>query len=492
MDPAQMKSAGTYVAIPWLATNATKSADGLTYVINLQSGVHFHTGNVMTARDVQWSLDRAIFFPLTESMQTSVCSGWSVRGIYASWKNVSVTAPLQIAVTLNYPDPLFYSELTSEQVPIMDSTVLQSHAVTINGTSDLGYAWLNAGQDVGTGPFMLTSWTTEQRISFTKFSQYWGGVYNVNTPVQTVTFIPIADPTTARFELEKGQINVLADATPDVLSSLINEGGWGIVHAPGFLSFNLNMHTVGPLADWRVRDALKASIDYKGILKAATFGLDTVDDSQFYAGMPGFNNATATYWAQGAPNITGAKELLAEAGYPNGFTINLYTRPSERYGITFVTVAQILQADWAAIGVKAVINVYVSGQFYALDENVTIPGIWNNPNSLSIFSPESNFQSTLGAQRLMYTNWYVNGTTTEKGPGVNFTWLFNTYQQSLKETNATKQIQEMQAVDTYYIKYGPYEPLIQISSKAAYALNIQGMLWNAFEDVPDITYLSFS
>jgi dipeptide transport system substrate-binding protein len=120
------------------------------------------------------------------------------------------------------------------------------------------------------------------------------------------------------------------------------------------------MHVVGPLADWRVRSALMEAIDYKGIISAVTFGLDTVDNSEFLQGMQGWTNATATYW-ENHENITDAKLLLAQAGYPNGFSITLYTRPGSRYGVEFDTLSQILQSDWAQIGVSATIEVYEVG-----------------------------------------------------------------------------------------------------------------------------------
>lgn len=490
MDPAQIKNSGTYVAIPWLASNATESADGLTYVINLRPGVHFHTGNVMTAKDVQWSMYRALFAPLTSAMVSAPGGGFTSRAYFTSMKNVTVTGPLQVTFTLYHPDPTFYDELCSEALPVLDSTVTMSHAQTVNGTSDLGFGWLSTyySGDVGTGPFVMTNYIPEQRAQFAKYPQYWGGIYNINTSIKSVTFIPIADSTTARFELERGQINVLMDATPDVLSAILKEGGWGIVHNPTFLDMNLQMHVVGPLADWRVRDALRMVIDYKGIISAVTYGLFTIDNSAFLQGMPGWTNASATYWEQKSPNITGAKALLTQAGYPNGFSINLYTRPGSRYGVNFITLSQILQSDWAQIGVKATIEVYVVGQFYSLNYNKSLPGIWTEPNSLGLFGVSSNLDSDLFPSSSI-NNWNVN---TEKGPGVNFTWIFNTYNESLAQPNATKAIQMQQAVDLYYIKYGPYEPLIQSATSVAYAPSLQGMVWNSYTDVFDPTYLTFS
>ncbi len=487
MNPVDIKDNGTYVPIPWLATNATESANGLTYVINLRANVHFHTGNVMTARDVQWSFDRALFFNLTAAMISAPGGGWTSRSYFTSMENVSVSGPLQVTFTLFHPDPLFYQELASEALPILDSTVLQSHAVMQNGTSDLGYTWLSTyyTSDVGTGPFVMTNYIPEQRAQFANFPGYWGGPYGVNTTVTSVTFIPIADATTAGFELEKGQINVLMDATPSVLSSLEGAGGYGIIHSPTFEDMNLEMHVVGPLSDWRVRSALMEAIDYQGIISAVTFGLDTIDNSEFLQGMQGWTNATATYW-ENHENITNAKALLAQAGYANGFSVTLYTRPGSRYGVEFDTLSQILVSDWAQIGVTTTIEVYEVGQFYQLDYNQSLPGIWTEPNSLGLFSAASNLDSTL------FPSSTINGWNahTETGPGINFTYLDDTYNESLADTNATQSVQLMQQVDAYYTQYGQYHPIIQSSLAVAYASDISGMVWNSYTDMPDPTYLS--
>jgi peptide/nickel transport system substrate-binding protein len=479
-DPAQLQS-GKYVPIPWLAQSFSLSPDGLTATIALRQGIKFHTGNTMTSTDVKYSLNRYLFFNnYPSSVTTAVGGGTQYRSYYASITNVSTSGPNTVIIHLAHPDPLLPDELASEMLYIMDSTVTESHAVTTSNSSDHGFDWLNNhGGDVGTGPFTITSETLESRIQLSKFANYWGGTQSVNTPINSIIYIAYADATAARFALEKGTVNMLIDATDQETSALSSEAGFSTIHAPGGLWMNLQMHPVGPLADWRVREAIKLAIDYKGIISSLSYGLDYASQSLFAIGMQGWTNASANYFSRQAPNITGAKKLLAEAGYPNGFTINLYTRPSSRFGITFTDFSVILQSDLAAIGINLVIETYVVGQFYNYEYELSLPGMWTQPSSLLLWGPnwESVLPGTSG--NALSIGW---NSSTEKGPGVNFTLMNSLYQKSQSETNTTKRIAEEQQLDTYFIQYGPYLPVIEMSDKIVYVNTITGLLWNAVGD----------
>jgi len=373
---------------------------------------------------------------------------------------------------------------------ILDSKLLQSHTVTgANGTSDYGFAWLDGGTsgDAGTGPFMLTSFTYQQRVELQRFSNYWGGPYNNQTTVQTLIFIPYADATTAQFAVEQGQVNIVQDETDDAISSLSSSPGISINTAPGYLWMNLYMHPVGPLADWRVRDAVKEAIDYNTISKTITDGYDKPDASFFGIGMQGYTTTTANFYANQAPNDTGAKALLKAAGYANGFTINLYTRPSSRFGITFVSLAEVLVSDLAAVNISLVVQVYVVGQFYNLLQNFSLPGMWTVPSSLIILSPLSQIESVLGNGNSTYLNW---SASTEKGPGVPFAQMVTLYGESQKATNPTQAISYEQQLDALYQQYGPTIPIIQIANTVAYSSSLKGVVWNAVTDSFIPTYLA--
>ncbi len=483
-DPYQL-SQGNYVPVPWLANNYTESADGLTWTINLQQGVHFHSGDVMTAADVVYSVDRYVF-ATNESSTILNCAGGGLgyRDSFASMKSITATGTDQVTLTLNYADPNILAELANQGMSILDSKLLQAHTVTgANGTSDWGFTWLDAGpNDAGTGPFQMTSFTYEQRAELQAFSGYWGGPFNnFTSDVKTIIQIPYSDATTAQFALEQGQINMVQDETSTAISSIASTPGYTTDTAPAFAAFGLWMHAVGPLANWENRDAVKDAINYTAVIQAVTAGYGKPDDSIFYLGMQGFNSTTANYYAKQGPNDTGALALEKLAGNPNGFTVNLYTRPSSRYGVTFVDMAEVLQSDLAAVNITLNIQVYVVGEFYDLAENASLPGIWTVPGSLIILSPLSNMEEAIGNSMTTYDGWSI---ARETGPGVS-TWgpqLFQLYNESQTAATPALALQYESQFDQLYLKYGPEVQMFQIPNTVAYSTSIKGVIWSAVSD----------
>jgi ABC-type transport system substrate-binding protein len=337
---------------------------------------------------------------------------------------------------------------------------------------------------------MLTSFTFEQRAQLQAFSGYWGTPGNNYTSnVKNIIMIPYADPTTAQFALLQGQINQVQDETTNAESSLAKNSGFSTITSPTFEGFALYMHPVGPLADWRVRDAIKDAVNYTALVDSLTNGFGKPDSSFFYAGMQGYNSTIANTYATHSPNITGASALLKQAGYPNGFTVNLYTRPSSRYGVTFVDLAEILQSDLAKVNITLNIQVYVVGTFYSLAENKSLPGIWTVPNSLIVLSPNSNIVEWFGSGDGTFIGW---SAATEKGPGVPFSQMITLANESAKATSLAQSDSYASQLDVLYNKYGPVLPLFQLSNNVASASSVKGVVWNSVQDQGIPYYLSIS
>jgi len=241
----------------------------------------------------------------------------------------------------------------------------------------------------------------------------------------------------------------------------------------------LYMHPVGPLSDWRVRDAIKDALNYTALTTSLEFGYAKPDDSIFAQGSQGYNATTANYYASQGPNVTGAKALLKEAGYPNGFSVNLYTRPSSRYGITFVDMAEILVSDLAAVNITLNINVFVVGQFYALLGNTSLPGIWTVPSGETILTTQSDLTEFLGTGNSTYFNWNAK---TETGPGVPFSQIDSLFNQSLTDGTNAAATTAMQQIDQLLIKYGCEIEMFQLANTVAYQSSLNGVVWNSVAD----------
>jgi hypothetical protein len=135
------------------------------------------------------------------------------------------------------------------------------------------------------------------------------------------------------------------------------------------------------------------------------------------------------------------------------------------------------------------INVVASNQYVAFAENLTASGLLLVPSSLVIFSPESNFDQVLGSGNTAFIGWNAN---TESGPGLNFTYLYQMYNDSRVQVNPTLQLQEMQAVDMYIVKYGCVTPIVQVDVIIAYASNVHGLVYNSPDGSIETAYLSTS
>jgi peptide/nickel transport system substrate-binding protein len=480
---------GTYVPVPWLASNYTLASNGTTMVFNLNQGVKFHSGNTMTSADVVYSFYRFLF-ATNDSSNFLNCpgSGLSDAALFGSMHSVVANGPNQVILTLNYPDPNILTELANQGFSVLDSKLLESHTVTsgtgANMTSDWGFAWLDAGTggDAGTGPYMLTSFTYEQRAELQTFSGYWGGPSgNFSSNVKTLIFIPYADATTAQFALQQGQVNLIQDAGTTVINSVTGTSGISTNTSPAYLFFYLWFHPVGPLANWEVREAVKEALNYTAISEAVTNGYAKSDASFFPIGTPGYNATFAGAYAAAGPNVTGAKALLAKAGYPNGFSVNIYTRPSSRYGVTFVNLAEVLQTDLAAIGITTTLQVYVVGQFYDLAENTSLPGIWTVPGSVAAPIPVdwALDYAAFGPQNSTYFNW---SPSTETGPGVPFSQMETLLNETQTAPNAATATADLTQLDQLYQTYGPSICILQLPNTIAYQSSIKGLVWNSVDD----------
>ena len=490
--PAELAQ-GNYVPIPWLASNYSLSSNGTSIVFNLRQNVKFHSGDAMTSADVVYSFYRFLF-ATNQSSNFENCpgSGLSDASLFASMHNIVATGPYQVVLTLNYPDPNILTELANQGFSVLDSKLLESHTVVTgsgaNATSDWGFAWLDAGTggDAGTGPYMLTSFTYEQRAELQSFSGYWGGPSsNFSSDINTLIFIPYADATTAQFALEQGQVNLIQDAGTTVINSVTGTSGISINTSPAYLFFYLWMHVTGPLANWEVRDAIKDALNYTAISEAVTNGYAKTDSSFFPIGTPGYNATFAGQYASAGPNITGAKALLTAAGYPNGFSTTIYTRPSSRYGVTFVNLAEVLQTDLAAIGITCTIQVYVVGQFYDLAENASLPGIWTVPGSVAAPIPVdwaldyAALGDASGSQNSTYFNWSAQ---TETGSGVPFGQMLTLLNETQTAPNATSAATYLTQLDQLYQMYGPSICILQLPNTIAFRSSLKGLVWDSVDD----------
>ena len=347
--------------VPAVAERWELSDDQLTYTFYLRSGVKFHDGSEVTARDVIWSIDKAMN-----------------SGSWKALDNIDAVnlGDTFVSVVLKSPDSDFLSYMTLAITP-------ENHA---KGTDP-----------VGTGPFKYVSRAAQQNLVLERFADYWGE----GAKVDRVTYQIYENAEALVMALKSGAVDICAHLTAtqaDQLTESFNilEGTMNLVQA-----VYLN-HAYEPLANETVRKALCYALDREQVFDVVADGHGTAVGSSMY---PNFRKYFLPELAGLYPHdAEKAKALLAEAGYPDGFDLTI-TVPSNYQ--PHMDTAQVVAEQLRAIGVNVTIdpvewaswleNVY-SGRRY----QATVVGV--DASTLTARAMLERFTSTAGNNFTNYSN----------------------------------------------------------------------------------------
>jgi len=388
-----------------LAEDYTISDDGKTFTFKLRKGVKFHNGREMTAEDVKYSLDR-VTNPATQSPGAGFFG--SIKGFdkmadgsAKSLEGVTVVDPYTIKFELTRPDATFLHVMA-----INFSFVVPKEEVEKWG-ADFGK------HPVGTGAFKLGEWTLGQKLVFERNKDYW----NAGLPkLDQITFEVGQEPVVALLRLQKGEVDVAGDGIPPAkflevkndptYAKLIVEGGQ--LHT-GYVTMKTTMK---PFDNVKVRQAVNMAINKDRIIRIIN-GRAVPANQPLPPTMPGFAKDYEGY----RYDVEGAKKLLAEAGLADGFATELYvynTDPQPR-------IAQAIQQDLAAIGIKAEIKSLAQANVIAAGgEPDQAPMVWSGGMAwIADFPDPSNFYGPiLGCSGAVKGGWnwsyYCNKALEER------------------------------------------------------------------------------
>ena len=320
---------------PRLAESWTVADDKMSITFKLRQGAVFSSGNPVMAEDVVWSLKRLMKLNLAQA------SFLKTHGFTAENADTSFTAPNASTVVITLPKKVDPEIIIMTLGIVGPGSVLDSKTVLENEKDgDLGAAWLTTNS-AGSGAFSLQDWKSNERIILKREDGYWNGA----SKLKRIIMRHIPESQGQRLMIEKGDIDVAYSLAAADLKAL-SENKEVVVQSnggSGFYYLAVSMKDER-FAKPKVREALRYLIDYEGLNKAILpyYGVprDRPITDGFLGALP-----NAGYKL----DVEKAKALLAEAGYPEGFSTTLRSLSDA----PFLNLATAVQGTLAQAGIKA-------------------------------------------------------------------------------------------------------------------------------------------
>lgn len=350
-DEAQHK------VVPALASSWDVSADGLTYTFHLRSGVAFQTTDAFkpsrpfNADDVVFTFSRMLDdnnpwhkvsgpsgFPHAKSMQLGKVV-----------KSVDKVDPQTVRFVLNHRDATFLPVLTMGFASIY-SAEYADQLLKAGKTTQMN------DKPVGTGPFQLRSYQKDAVIRYDVNPSYWGPKPKINRLIYAIT----PDANVRAQKVKAGECQIALSPSPQDIALAKKDKSLTVAQTPAFMTAFVAINTQHkPLDNPKVRQAINLAFDRATYLKTVFDGTATPATNPYPPNTWSYASSISAY----PHDIAKAKQLLTEAGFPNGFSTTIWTRPggsvlnpNPKLG------AELLQADLAKIGIKAQVRVIEWGE----------------------------------------------------------------------------------------------------------------------------------
>lgn len=339
--------AGKIEVEPSLAEKWEISEDGLSYIFHLRKGVKFHSNQYFApsrdfnADDVLFSFQRQ--YDKTNPYHT--VSGATY--FYYNWmnlpkilKNVEKIDDYTVKITLNAPNTPFLTTIAMDFLSIY-SKEYADKLLAANTPELLDQ------QPIGTGPFIFQTYQTDQAVRYKANPDYWQSKASIEKLIFAIT----PDAGTRLAKLRAGECDVIELPNISDIAS-IKQDNRIILHEReglnlGYIALNT---TKEALNNVKIRQALHHAIDKKAIVEAVYQGGGSVAINPFPSSVLGYNSDLPQYTF----DLEKAKALLVEAGYPDGFETEIWVQPVVRpTNPNPRRTAEMIQTDWAKIGVKA-------------------------------------------------------------------------------------------------------------------------------------------
>lgn len=334
LDPATLEP------IPAVAESWEVSEDGLTYTFHLRSGAKWSNGDPVTSADFLYAWERILtpelgseyanmLYPLKNAEAFN-------KGEIGDFAQVGAKAPdpHTVVLELDHPTPyLLTMQVHYTWFPVHKATIEQYGTMTERGT-----AWTRAGNFVGNGAFVLEEWNPDEYILVKRNPEYWDAA---NVALDGVQFFPVSNAFTEERMFREGELHVTNTVEPDTFDRYQREEPEVLRNDPFLGSYFYRVNTThAPFDDPRVRLALGLAVDRDDLVRTV---VRTGRTPAYFYTPP--NTGGYTCEARQAYDPERARELLSEAGYPNGEgfpKVDILYNTSELHK----PIAEALQSMW--------------------------------------------------------------------------------------------------------------------------------------------------
>ncbi len=442
--------------VPSLAEKWEISPDGKTYTFHLKPGVKFASGNPLTADDVKWSYDRVKGLKGNPSF------------LLDSIKSVDVKDPNTVVINLESPDPALLAKMAFMVYSVLDSKTVQAQGGVTGADAkdkDQAQKWLDQNS-AGSGPYVLKGWTKDSEIIVEKNPNYWGTAPKIDR----IIYKNLPQSATQKLALEAGDIDIALELNADQVKSLGSNANVQIVQGPStdifFLLANKNkdLSPKGALADPKVVQAIQYALDRDGF-KDLSGPKAVVPPTIVGMGFLGSWDESKTP----KRDVAKAKQLLADAGYPNGIEIDMeYPTKFNRDGLDWDIMAQKVQSDLAEAGIK--VNLKPG------DLQTALANYRAGKSGFALWQWGADFPDT--NDRLAFLPEGIVGkragwTNPTSDPAIQ-----KLRDQAAVETDPAKRVQVWNDVQQYLTTDSPFIPLVQPNKAIGVSKKVQGYTFN--------------
>ncbi|ODC03888.1 ABC transporter substrate-binding protein [Terasakiispira papahanaumokuakeensis] len=439
---------------PGLAESWEISDDGRTITFKIRSGVQFHSGEPLTAKDVAWSLQRVL------KLNLALATTWKTYGFTADNVEQYMRATDDHTFVLELPeatDPqlVVYTLGSSPSAFILDRKTVLEH----QEDGDLGHQWLTSNA-AGSGAFILNRWRAKELLLMSRNDYYW----REPSQLRRVIMRHMNESQSLRLMMERGDIDVAYGMSVPDIEAMRKTANVDIQAVQRGTMYYAAVSMKDPkYAKQKVREAIRSLIDYRGINKSV------MQDYGVFHQRPVKLGLEATLPEPGYQlDVEKAKKLLAEAGYPNGFKTSIRVLSET----PFINIATNIQSTLAQAGIDASIITGTGNQVYGAmrDRDFEIivgrggggiePHPYSSLRSL-VYNPDNRDEAKLTNFQGWRTGFY--------SPEIN-----QLIENALVEKDADKQLSMYRDVQRLYDeKVGAIFPISQMVNTVALRSDVQ-------------------